>query len=107
MSKVKVHVGFYINWPEDQQAQADLWFKLQSAVLDALRPFEVGGADFKNDGTPNVISDQKLEEAEREARTFLQINEVLKGVAPEKRLDVLRCASILSLGKDLDELGGR
>lgn len=52
------------------------------------------------------IPDEKLDQMEREAKAFLLVTEVLKKVDPEKRLRVMRCASILTLGKDLDELGG-
>lgn len=63
-------------------------------------------ADLREKTDGDSIPDEKLDQMEREAKAFLLVTEVLKKVEPEKRLRVMRCASILTLGKDLDELGG-
>lgn len=52
-----------------------------------------------------IITDTELAKSLAEADIMCKIIEILKGVKPERRLVVLRCASIMTLGKDLDELG--
>jgi len=56
------------------------------------------------DRSPTVITDAALSTASLEFEAAKQVVDALKSVHPAKRLSVLRAASVLLLGKDLNEL---
>lgn len=56
------------------------------------------------EATEKEISEEALDKAEDELKTQREVIKILRKVAPEKRLRVLRASSILLLGKDLSEL---
>lgn len=51
------------------------------------------------------ITDEDIEKAEQMLEVERVIHEQLKKLPPDRRIPVLRAASILSTGKDLCELG--
>jgi hypothetical protein len=53
-----------------------------------------------------VITDEDLDQATREIDISKKITKILRSVPEDRRMRVLRAASILLTGKDLTELEG-
>lgn len=52
----------------------------------------------------DTLSDEDLKKLKHEAEVFSKVVDALEGVPPERRLRVLRAASILVIGNDIAAL---